>query len=81
MSVYSLGLKVLDILEVVHRAGYIHNDIQLEKIVLAENQIISKNDLKNVNAFDRKSLHIINFSFMTPYIDFKTKKHMKKEKI
>ena len=34
VSIYTLGLKTLDILEVIHRAGYVHNDISLENIVL-----------------------------------------------
>ena len=40
MSIYMIGLKVLDILEVVHRAGYVHNDISLDKVLLAQGQLI-----------------------------------------
>ena len=34
LSIYQLGFKILEILEVIHRAGYIHNDISLDKINL-----------------------------------------------
>ena len=40
MSIYMIGLKVLDILVVVHRAGYVHNDISLDKVLLAQGQLI-----------------------------------------
>ena len=81
MSVYTMGLKILDILEVVHRAGYVHNDISLDQILLAQGQKIQINDPERDNFFDEKSFHMNNIAYMTPYIDFKSKKHLKQEKV
>ena len=33
-QVYSLGLQILDILEQVHGAGYIYNDLKLDNFLL-----------------------------------------------
>ena len=80
-SIYMMGLKILDIIEVVHRAGYVHNDISLDKILLAQGQTLQINDPEKDNFFDEKCLHIDNIAYMTPYIDFKSKKHLKQEKV
>ena len=37
ISICDIGLKVLDLLEIVHGAGYTHNDISLDKITLGTN--------------------------------------------
>jgi len=80
VSLYEFGSRLLDILEIIHRAGYVHNDLSLEKIVIGPNQFIpsalAKMD-QTENLFDEKSVHIVDFEYMTPYIDFKTKNHLK----
>ena len=40
VSIYSLGCKLLDQLEVFHDAGYIFNDLSLDKIMLGIGQNI-----------------------------------------
>lgn len=40
VSIYDLGLKLLDLLEVVHGAGYVYNDLSLENVVLDFNKLI-----------------------------------------
>ena len=44
ISVYDIGCKVLDIIEIVHHAGYVHNDISLEKISLGLKQKVSNEE-------------------------------------
>lgn len=85
ISVYDFGIKVLDMIEIIHGAGYVHNDISLDKIHLGTNQkfnLIRRRRYEVFESmFDDKSLHIIDFTFMTPYINFETGKHLKKEKV
>ena len=50
-EVVQIGLKILDEIEVVHRAGYVHNDIKLDNIILS----------------DAGFLKIIDFGFATKY--------------
>ena len=40
MSIYMIVLKVIDILEIVHLAGYVHIDISFNKILLTQGQLI-----------------------------------------
>ena len=84
LTVYTLGTKLLDFLEIIHGAGYVHNNIYLDKVLLGSNQRIEYK--KNVsidyeNQLEGKSLHIIDFTSLTPYIDHKTGKHLKQERI
>ena len=37
--------------------------------------------METENVLDEKTLHITCISYMTPYIDFKTKKQLKLEKV
>ena len=34
LTVYTLGAKILDFLEIIHEAGYVHNNIYLDKVLL-----------------------------------------------
>ena len=42
---------------------------------------MSKEKKKAKNYIDGKFLHLIDFSTMTPYLDLKTGKHLKMEKV
>lgn len=83
VSIYELGSKLIDILELFHSAGYVHNDISLDKIVLGANQMVSRTPSQDEteNTLEDKTVHIVDFQYMTPYIDFETKKHLKQEKV
>ena len=79
VSIYDMATKILDFLEIVHNAGYAHNDIALDTVVLGQGQIIDlRNQKKKTSScFAGVTLHVIDFSYMTPYIDFKTGKPLK----
>ena len=34
-SIYELGIKLLDMLQIVHDAGYVHNDLSLSSIAVS----------------------------------------------
>ena len=66
--------RLIDFFEIVHHAGYVYNDLALENIVIGYGQNIEILRLKNKtsNFLAGTTLHMIDFSYMTPYIDFKT---------
>ena len=78
-SIYTLGLKVLELLETIHDSGYVHNDLSLDKIAVGLNQRVIPD--KSKDCFENKSLHIIDYTYMTPFIDLKTRKHLRQEKV
>ena len=70
-------------MEIIHEAGYIHNDLSMDSIAFGSNQIL---DLKSKetsykNIFEDKTVHLLDFSYMTPYVDLKKKKYLKMEKV
>ena len=82
MSIYSLGLRLLDMFEVIHSAGYVLNELSMSKILLGPNQPIEidKKDLIK-NCFDGKSLHFVDLSYATPYVNHSTGKLEKQQKV
>ena len=82
LSIYKLGCKLLDVLEVIHNAGYVHNDLSLERIVLGHDQKLKPNIAFDTDdCFENVDLHLVDFTFMTPYVDERTGEHLKKEKV
>ena len=77
-----MASKLLEFLEIAHAAGYVHNDIALDTIYLGFGQRIDLEQikLKTSQCFTGSSLHFLDFSYMTPYIDFKTGKPLKQSK-
>lgn len=41
ISIYNTGYKLLEILEIIHAAGYVYNDLTLDKIILGQNEVIN----------------------------------------
>ena len=81
-TVYIIGLKILELLEIIHEAGYVHNDISLRKVVLGYEKQLQFDYLGSANkTIKPQPFHFMDLSFATPYIDFKTGRHLKKGKV
>ena len=80
-TIYKLAMQILDLLEIVHTAGYVHNDISLKRLMLGYGEkIVYEKKCSECRSFKQKSLHLDDFSFATPYLDLTTGKHLKKGK-
>jgi serine/threonine protein kinase len=77
-SVFQIGLQLLDILEMIHNAGYIYNDLKLDNILLGYEQKLPA-DCTQGNCVSKISINLVDFGFSTRYIDEKTGKHMGSE--
>lgn len=83
VRIYKLSLKLLELLEIVHEAGYVHNDLHLGKVVFSNkdsDQHHGRSTKLSDFAIDNP-IHLMNYRFATPYIDFSTGKHLKQERI
>ena len=74
VSIYSMAIKLLNLLEIAHDAGYVHNDIALDTIVTGQGQHMDLLAIQErlSNCFQDVDLYFNDLSYMTPYIDFKT---------
>ena len=75
---YGLGIQILNILEKIHGAGYVFNDLKLDNLLLDFDIDTTYLPVTNANFFDTLNINIIDFGFATSYIDHDTKKHMQK---
>ena len=83
ISIYDLGLKLLDFFESLHRSGYVLNDLTLDKVRMDFKKKLHGCKLKQLfeSGFDGKTLHITDFTYSTPFIDFKSGKWLKQSRV
>ena len=62
---YSLGINLIDILEQIHNAGFVYNDLKPENIMIGPYQADHPSP---DNSFDNKMLHLIDFGFVSSFI-------------
>ena len=80
-EVCSLGIQLVNILEQVHNAGFIYNDLKLDNLLLD-----ADTDIKNVfktddDIFDIINVNLIDFGYVTKYQDSTTKQHISLSKV
>ena len=74
-SVFSLGFKLINIIEQIHAAGFIYNDIKLDKVLLAYNDNFPE-DCRQGNCFKDVTINLVDYDLASRYIDKKTGKHL-----
>lgn len=79
VSVYHFACQVLNILEVVHRAGVVYNDLKFDNLLLSYKQEMPKDFSSVVNCFSNVQLNLIDFGLAQSFIDRKTGKHLNRE--
>ena len=79
-SIYSLGIQLLNILEKVHLAGFIFNDLKLDNLLLdfGSDAKQLKKDV-DTDIFSTNNINIIDFGFATPYLKEDGTTHVKKK--
>lgn len=68
-SIYHLGLACLDLLEQIHQAGYIYNDLKLDNLMVDYKQHLPSKSSTNKNAFANATINIVDFGFATKYVE------------
>lgn len=77
----TLGIQILNILENIHGAGYVFNDLKLENLLFDFGVDTTNLPASNANFFEGLNINIINFGFASSYIDDDTKEHITKGSI
>ena len=68
MSVYNLGIELLNIMEQIHNSGYVYNDLKLDNLLIGYNDQLPSKYIEG-NCFEYVSINIVDFGFVTKYID------------
>ena len=71
----------MNILEQVHGAGFVYNDLKLDNLL-----VDADTDIKDVcktddDIFDMINVNLIDFGYITKYQDSTTKEHISKSKV
>ena len=80
-SVYSLGLTLLNILEKIHKAGYVYNDLKLDNLMLDYGVNIKEMTAGSDDPFEKITINIIDFGFATPYVEADGQTHIQKQRL
>ena len=64
-SVYYLGVHLLNILEAVHEAGLVYNDLKLDNILLNYGEELLKMKAPHQNCFKNLHLNVIDFGLVS----------------
>ena len=69
-TICCIGLALLDLLEAVHKAGYVFNNLKPETIMLNKDPLAKADEYIFDDAgFEKLTLHLIDFGFATKYTD------------
>lgn len=79
-TVYNLGFKLINIIEQVHNAGLIYNDLKLANVLVGYNDKLPK-DCSKGNALKDVSVNLIDFGMVSKYMDRKTGEHLQQKNL
>jgi len=65
--VYHLGAKLVELLQVIHKAGYIYNDLKPDNILLGYNEQPPQWPELG-NCFKDLTINLVDFGFATPFV-------------
>ena len=72
-----MGIQLINILEKIHAAGLVYNDLNLDNILL-DYGVRSNEDI-DCDIFDQVKINLIDMSFATPFLDENRKQHVRKK--
>lgn len=86
VSVYSLGIKVLTLLECVHETGFVFNDLKLDNLMIGYSDKLPigkpiSSDVKLpecTDIFEKCTINLVDYGFASPYLDKTTGRHIHK---
>ena len=74
-SVFSLGFKLINIIEQVHEAGLIYNDLKLANVLVGYGEKLPKDCTKG-NCLKDLPINLVDFGMISKYADRKTGEHL-----
>ena len=78
-QIFRLGLYLLDIIEQIHAAGYVFNDLKPDNVLLASNESLDAAKDHGQQLLNDFKIALIDFGYATKYIDANTGEHIEKK--
>ena len=73
----ALGTQLINVLEQIHQAGYVYNDLKPDNIMIKVPENSSMSDI----SFLKHEVNLIDFGFATKYLDKETGLHIEKKDV
>ena len=82
-SILSLAIRLLDILEQIHSAGYTFNDLKLDNILLDLDCDVNDLASQDGDIFEKNNINLVDFGFASRYTAEQdgAEEHIEKDKI
>ena len=68
-SIYHLGLACLNLLEQIHSAGYVYNDLKLDNLLVDFKESLPMEGAGKSNCFANATINLVDFGFATKYME------------
>ena len=80
VSVYSLGIKIISLLECVHETGFVFNDLKLDNLMIGYLDQLPVGGRKSsksaaikipetTDIFEKCTINLVDYGFASSYID------------
>jgi len=78
ISMYSLAIKIITLLECVHKIGCVFNDLKLDNLMVETDDQLP--DAQNINeytdVFEKCTINLVDYGFATSIMDKQTRQHV-----
>ena len=80
-SICSLGIQLVNVLEIIHEAGFVYNNLNLDCVNFDNDIDVSMLNITEDDIFHTHNINIVNYDLATPYLNNTTKEHISKESV
>ena len=77
ISIYSLAIKIITLLECVHSIGLVFNDLKLDNLMVETKDLLpdSSDVYEQTDVFEKCTINLIDFGFATSFADKQSHQH------
>lgn len=67
ITIYELGIRILEIFQYIHAAGFTYNDLKLDNLLIGFNDTLP-NDYTSKSCFNNVQINLVDYGFSTRFI-------------